>query len=178
MCVCVCVHRSYLQASPSLLKRQCFHVSVICFLIIPQVNLPAFLQKILEFLKYSTNLMKLELFTSGENLTVSKNRKWFLSISRDALNGPSLPVFTVNAALPSPFLFTFFVCFPRKNSEALSQLLRLENLLYSWFLPVSHFLFQSVYDVYQLYIQSESSKPSFFLSTMSDALVWTRLISF
>lgn len=122
---------------------------------------PSFSSEILEFLKYSTNLMKLELFTSRENLTVSKNRKWILFSKQRCFEWPFLTCIHINTALPFPFLFTFFVCIPRKYFEALSQLLRLENSIYSWFLPVSHFLFQFMMSINYIFRVSPLTIPFF-----------------
>lgn len=136
VCVCVCEHRSYLPGFTIFFEEPVF--SCICDMLSHYTTnqYPSFSSEILEFLKYSTNLMKLELFTSRENLTVSKNRKWILFSKQRCFEWPFLTCIHINTALPFPFLFCLFVCIPRKYFEALSQLLRLENSIYSWFLPL------------------------------------------
>lgn len=76
---------------------------------------PRFSSENSRILKYSTNLMKLNSSLYGKIWPFQRIENDFFSVSRDALNGPSLPVFTINVVLPIPFLFTFFVCFPKKK---------------------------------------------------------------
>lgn len=178
--MCVCTYANLIFRLHHLCWRAtAFKLSVIWFLIVAQVNLPAILQQILEFLKYSTNIMKLGLFISWENLAISKNRTFFPFCEQRSFEWHFLiPYLLLTPYYLSHCYSPLVFAFPEKNSEVLSQLLRLENLMYSLFVHFSQSLFPIIYDVYQLYIQSGSPIHSFLPITMPDVLVWTPLISF
>lgn len=113
MCVYVCTDLIFR------LHHLCWRASVFVYLwyafSLYHRSISSFSSENSRILKYSTNLMKLNSSLHGKFWLFQRIENDFFSVSRDALNGPSLPVFTINTVLPVPFLFTFFVCFPKKK---------------------------------------------------------------